>query len=157
LYWKNNEHKQAFSNFKKAEREAVKIVRAGQTRPFLFRDSAKGKKRRTVYGILSGAIPIKKSERLNSLIDARAILRSLGRFYFEQQQWDGAIRCFEQVVRADPNADNSALYYDLGTIFSRRNDLPRAIDYYKKAAQSRKFSLPADYALSILYAKSGDL
>jgi tetratricopeptide (TPR) repeat protein len=72
---------------------------------------------------------------------------------FQRGLFDRAAEAFEQVIAAKP--DNYEAYYDLGTLYLRRNSLPEAQQYLKRAVELRPGYPEAWNNLGMLAAQQG--
>jgi tetratricopeptide (TPR) repeat protein len=70
------------------------------------------------------------SNLFNALIRDSKILRNIGEFYFEKNQFEHAIRIFEQLCCTEENAE---LYEKTAFSYQKIGDLNKALDFYHKA------------------------
>ena len=84
-----------------------------------------------VERLLASPVSMQMSpDQKNGLTEA--VRATLGRIYFNQEEWDDAIDEFEKAIEAKPNASNS--YFFMGMSYVRKNDADDALDALAKAA-----------------------
>lgn len=70
------------------------------------------------------------SNLFNVLIRDNKILRNIGEFYFEKDQFERAIRVFEQLCCTEENAE---LFEKTAFSYQKLGDFEKALEYYRKA------------------------
>jgi tetratricopeptide (TPR) repeat protein len=110
-----------------------------------------------VQALLLGNLPQARTDYENCLRLNPRFLKAhfnLAHVYFEQQEFDLALRQYERVLEISPG--NAVAHFNLGRILERKQDLTQAATHYQQAIEADPTMSGAHNGLGVVFARRGD-